>query len=365
MASFLRSFKLLAISFVFLLSVSMDVGGIPEHELFAMVSALRSKGYHLFGNALMTSDIHYEILLGSSLTFFAPTDSALFALDMTTTASDYVQTLRIHIVPRRFSVLFLHSLPYGSSLPTLLPHHQIFISEDRTLDSNLLTVNGVDVVFPGLFYSRDIAVHGLSSILLLRHRRHSPIGYGQALPQSTANSTTNDTKTLSPIKKVADLDGISPAFSPDCISVDRCLSPAETPIANPPKDVQIAPVHGSQACEPSYDQCLSDSAEIPTANPPEEGSPVNLEGHLFKDFIPPVTPAVMPPDDRLPVDYSSKADSPDTHPNLEVHSALAAEYSMSKSGGAPVEICGGKYEEGMTMNKGIRTDNPYCSVAGD
>ncbi|XP_042509293.1 uncharacterized protein LOC122084946 [Macadamia integrifolia] len=250
-----------------MVSLSNGVYGIPEQELLEMVTALRSRGYKLFCNALMTSDIHDEILSGSSFTFFAPTDSALFALDMATTATYYVQTLRFHVVPGRFSMLFLRSLPSISSFSTLLPHKHIFISHERMPNSNLIAVNNVEIVFPGLFYSRDIAVHGLSSILILRHN-----GSAHAQPQSTAKSAANDTNTLSPSMNVADLDRISP-------------------IANSP-------------------------------------------------------------DDRLPVDYSSYEESPDTHPYWNLYSAPAPEQSKSEFGETPVEICGG-HEKVLKTDNGI------------
>ncbi|KAF6163696.1 hypothetical protein GIB67_036156 [Kingdonia uniflora] len=133
-----------------------------------MLTTLRIKGYNLFGNAITTSDIHYEILAGTSFTFFAPTDSSLFALDMTATASDYVLTLRYHVLPRRFSITDLrsNSSSNGSEIPTIAANRDLYVTVERSSEGgDVVSVNGVDVVLPGLFYGRNVAVHGLSGIL--------------------------------------------------------------------------------------------------------------------------------------------------------------------------------------------------------
>ncbi|XP_004485523.1 uncharacterized protein [Cicer arietinum] len=147
---------------------------IPNRELDSMLSTLRARGYDLFCNAIVTSDLRIDLLsfddansnYTHSFTFFAPTDSSLFALDMTQTASSYTDTLRYHIIPRRLSLAELRLLPNGYTLPTLLSTRRVPVT--RRTGSSVTTVGGVDLAFPGLFYGRHVAVHGLSGILTLR-----------------------------------------------------------------------------------------------------------------------------------------------------------------------------------------------------
>jgi hypothetical protein len=147
---------------------------IPNREFDSMLTTLRSRGYHLFCNAILTSDLRIDLLAFEdansdethSFTFFAPTDSSLFALDMSQTASSYTDTLRYHIIPRRLSLAELRRLPNGYSLPTLLSTRRISVT--RRAGSSITVVGGVDVAFPGLFYGRHVVVHGLSGILHIR-----------------------------------------------------------------------------------------------------------------------------------------------------------------------------------------------------
>ncbi|XP_071725633.1 uncharacterized protein [Rutidosis leptorrhynchoides] len=154
---------------------SVIVTGIHEGELNVMFGVMRARGYHLFANAIATSDIHYDLRSDGNFTLFAPINSALFSLDMTMAASNYVTTVRYHVVPRRMSIADLLSLPPGSnSIPTLNSGQNIVVEQRRSLRS-LITVGGVDIVVPGLYYGRDVAVHGLEGILEYRphHRRSS------------------------------------------------------------------------------------------------------------------------------------------------------------------------------------------------
>ncbi|MED6157421.1 hypothetical protein PIB30_022993 [Stylosanthes scabra] len=181
---------------IYIVSLLMNaVSCIPSAEFDSMMESLRERGYDLFCNAIVTSDLQFDIFAyqnqrrkeeeqeredegntntttrtntnpRNTFTFFAPTDASLFALDMTQTASIYTDTLRFHVVPRRLSVTELRHLPEGYALPTLLSKRRLEIT--RPVSSAGISVGGVEIVFPGLFYSRYIAVHGLSGILSLR-----------------------------------------------------------------------------------------------------------------------------------------------------------------------------------------------------
>ncbi|KAA8536512.1 hypothetical protein F0562_028991 [Nyssa sinensis] len=188
------SVKILTLFVIILLFLPRAVTAIPELELESMLAAVRTRGYNLFCNAITTSDIYYEVLAGTSFTFFAPTDASLFALDMIATSSDYITTLRFHVVPRRFSLSDLRTLPPGSSLHTLVPLHDISIERLPSLGFDIITANGINVVVPGLFYGRDIAVHGLGGILSFR----SQIGQRQDSPPppSEANFSGNHSSVV-------------------------------------------------------------------------------------------------------------------------------------------------------------------------
>jgi|UniRef100_A0A2N9HFA5 hypothetical protein len=157
---------------------------IPSSELESMLSALRARGYNLFSNAIATSDLQFDLLCHSDnhisnayhnddyfFTFFAPTDSSLFALDMTQTAPYFTDTLRLHVVSRRLSFSQLRRL-HLSSLPTLIPSRHLRLTTKPQIHDHrrllVVSVNDVDVVFPGLYYGRYVAVHGLNGILNLR-----------------------------------------------------------------------------------------------------------------------------------------------------------------------------------------------------
>ncbi|KAG6652953.1 uncharacterized protein LOC122309683 [Carya illinoinensis] len=205
--------------FILLLSLSgavRPVNSIPEREFDSMLGALRARGYNLFfSNAITTSDLHLQLLSDSLspqithgnntrpsfFTLFAPTNSALFALGMTQTASSYTDTLRLHIVPRRLTLSGLRSL---ASLPTLLPSRSLRVTT-RPVSSRhglrstrlILSVDNIDVVFPGLYYGRYVAVHGLNGALSLGLQSPLPQGF----PHPDHSSTRRPHRFLLPVNR--------------------------------------------------------------------------------------------------------------------------------------------------------------------
>ncbi|CAL9759463.1 unnamed protein product [Musa acuminata subsp. burmannicoides] len=156
---------------VFLCS-SNTVAPISENEVDSAIAALRSSGYALFGNGIAVSDLLFDLLHhgpNASFTLFAPTDAALFALDMAYPAAAYLRVLRQHVAVRHLTHHSLRSIPSGTPVPTLLLSRDLIISHRRDpvggegLD--VATVDGVDVVLPGIFHCKDLAVHGLNGIL--------------------------------------------------------------------------------------------------------------------------------------------------------------------------------------------------------
>ncbi|KAJ4966161.1 hypothetical protein NE237_018010 [Protea cynaroides] len=165
---------LLALSIFVLLSFQIvAVAGMTEGELETAIDALRSKGYDLFSNAIETSDLQYDLLdSGESFTIFAPAGGSLSSLDLASQASDYIQTLRFHVSPRRFTFSDLRSLsmsqvPYVDSL---LHNHALYVAINNITQTNSdsMIVDGVQISVPDLYLGPSIAVHGLDGILAIR-----------------------------------------------------------------------------------------------------------------------------------------------------------------------------------------------------
>ncbi|KAJ0743893.1 putative FAS1 domain-containing protein [Helianthus annuus] len=159
---------------IFLLLITaintVAVTAVPEHEYSSLLSALRNRGYHVFANAITTTDLYYDIISGGNFTFFAPIDSVLFTLDMSMSAADYTSTMRLHVVPHRLSFSDLRNLPYGlNSFSTLLPDHQIHVVNPMPLPLPII-VEGVYIAVPDLYTDVHVVVHGLESIIDFRSK---------------------------------------------------------------------------------------------------------------------------------------------------------------------------------------------------
>ncbi|BAT86808.1 hypothetical protein LR48_Vigan09g269000 [Vigna angularis] len=224
----------------------------PTREFDSMLSTVRARGYDLFCNAIVTSDLQMDILshqndnnaTSRAFTFFAPTDASLFALDMTQTASTYTDTLRFHVVPRRLSLAHLRLLPDGYTLPTLLPQRLLQLTRRNT---SAIAVGGVDVAFPGLYYGHYFAVHGLAGILSPRSNVYpspspspSPSQFAPPIrSRSSPNSPANQ-PVLAPVPNFASLrvppvEAPASATSPVGSSEEESEWKGYTPAGLPPR----------------------------------------------------------------------------------------------------------------------------------
>ncbi|KAK9096407.1 hypothetical protein Sjap_021904 [Stephania japonica] len=196
---------LLLLLHLFILNGAFVADAVPESELQEMLSALRSRGYNLFANAITASDLRFDVLAGERFTFFAPTDSALFALDMKATASSYLTSLALHIAPRRrLTAADLRSFATARSsssarppiLRTLLPNRsvRVSVSMKRSPESYVINVGGVAVSVPGLFYGLHVAVHGLDGIL---SRKSSVLDL--SAPSPSDGDLSSDVNRISPV----------------------------------------------------------------------------------------------------------------------------------------------------------------------
>ncbi|XP_019708327.1 uncharacterized protein [Elaeis guineensis] len=277
---------------LFLLSLQ-PTNSISDPELDAAISALRSRGYNLFGNAITTSDLRFDLLRpNSSYTLFAPTDSTLFALDMASSAAAYVRALRHHIALRRLPLPALRALPPGSHLPTLAPRGNIAISRRRqSPNAYFITADGVDVVLPGIFYGQDVAVHGLAGIL----PRHCHEVSGRPVPPSRSSDPH-----LPPCLSADTTNQWSPAPSPTAgISpvVPETQTPAPTPDAHLPPYLSADPPD-KWPPEPSPTADLSPMVPETQTPTPTPGSRSTFSVAVPPSYIdgvqPPMEPGVAP-----------------------------------------------------------------------
>ncbi|KAK9989174.1 hypothetical protein SO802_029413 [Lithocarpus litseifolius] len=246
---------------VVILLLSLPGGVKPVHcistgDMESMLSALRARGYNLFSNAIATSDLQFDLLCTNAnantntnasngddyfFTIFAPTDAALFALDMTQTAPFFTDTLRLHVVPKRLSFSQLQRLS-SANLRTLLPSRDLHVTtrhlsppppppshpqhhHNRRRRVVVVSVNEIEVVFPGVYYGRYVAVHGLNGILTLRGppqcSSSSPVR--SVLPQLT-DVCSNRNRTAPPPPPQG-FRGYSPANSPSYLGASPGLAP--------------------------------------------------------------------------------------------------------------------------------------------
>ncbi|KAK3230840.1 hypothetical protein Dsin_002721 [Dipteronia sinensis] len=209
MAAHNTSFKILSLlTLLTLLSSSATVTAISTEDVDAVLLLLRAQGHALFANAISTSDLLFDILSLPSLTLLAPTDPTLFALDMTNTPPFYISTLRLHALPLRLSWSQLRLLSNGSLLPTLLYSHELLVLRRRQVNTFVVHGGGggdgdsgstVDVVMPGLYYSRDVAVHGLGGILTLRSKIDASANLS---PPQVPSNNKNRTVFFPPVPRI-------------------------------------------------------------------------------------------------------------------------------------------------------------------
>ncbi|CAL0334333.1 unnamed protein product [Lupinus luteus] len=279
---------------------------ISTTEFDSMLDTLRVRGYNLFCNAILTSDLQFDLQdsnLNNSFTFFAPTDSSLFALDMTQTASSYTDTLRLHVIPRRLSLPQLRLLRDGYTLPTLLQDRHVSITRR---DASVISVAGVDVLFPGLFYGRDVAVHGLAGILRLRS---NVVDEGSG---SSHSSSPSPAPVLPPVRSAPRTSPQShspvPTPVPKFVSfnVTRRRGSAHSPVASP------APSPFATRREPAAPSPANSIVHAPVVSP----VPVNIsiihapEAETNRRFDPPAISPSRFPDSKIsspPVGLKSEA----------------------------------------------------------
>ncbi|KAI4296288.1 hypothetical protein L6164_036257 [Bauhinia variegata] len=272
MAPGFRSASFFVSTIILFLANANAVSSIPAGEFDSMLDTIRVRGYDLFCNAIVTSDVQFDLLLENSessfrsFTFFAPTDASLFALDMTQTASSYTDTLRLHIVPRRLSLADLLGLPFGYSLPTLLPGRHLNLTRFPLSDG--IAVDGVDIAFPSLYYGRDVVVHGLAGILSLRSPVRSSSN-SASFPRTSLNSSGNSSV-------------LAPSTSPVASPIPQITTSNVTSRnVRPPPPVQMKRTGHAPASEPT---AVDSHSPEPAIFPVIRGNPPTSSPEILGSF---------------------------------------------------------------------------------
>ncbi|XP_028758177.1 putative fasciclin-like arabinogalactan protein 20 [Neltuma alba] len=122
------------------------------------IETLRSTGYYVTASflGLQMNGISNE----AAMTVFAPEDE--MAKNLLANFSEYPSFFLRHVVPCKLLWNDLADLNSGSNLPTMLEGFSINVARS----GGVLALNGVSVVFPNIFHSDKLVVHGVSDALV-------------------------------------------------------------------------------------------------------------------------------------------------------------------------------------------------------
>ncbi|KAL6330126.1 hypothetical protein AAG906_040046 [Vitis piasezkii] len=125
-----------------------------------IIRMLSSNGFVSFAVGLHTvlGGVAQDFTSLSSVTIFAPPDLALSA----SPSPLLDRIVRFHILPRRLSYIELASLPQKAKIGTLLPDRDLEVTGRVKNSSQVLVINGVDIVAPDVFSSKKFIIHVIS-----------------------------------------------------------------------------------------------------------------------------------------------------------------------------------------------------------
>lgn len=119
---------------------------------------LMSRGYSIMATFL---DLQlFGFMNQTMLTIFTPVDEAIE--EYAKNVSDYSLVFRGHVLPGLFSWQDLVGLRDGTSLQTFSGGLMINVSRS----GDVLVLNGVLVIFPDMYYSERLIMHGLMGLLI-------------------------------------------------------------------------------------------------------------------------------------------------------------------------------------------------------
>ncbi|KAB5516569.1 hypothetical protein DKX38_027217 [Salix brachista] len=135
-----------------------EPSGMDADYLGQASHLLMSRGYSIMGTFL---DVQlFGIKNKTRLTIFAPVDQAME--EYAKNASDYSSIFRHHVVPGLFPRQDLEGFNDGTSLPTFFRGFMI----NLTRSGDVLVLNGVPLIFPDMYQSDWLVIHGLNQLLM-------------------------------------------------------------------------------------------------------------------------------------------------------------------------------------------------------
>ncbi|KAF7119790.1 hypothetical protein RHSIM_Rhsim13G0160500 [Rhododendron simsii] len=154
-----RSSSITTFTILILSLSSASAAAVPEQKLESMLTTLRTRGYTLFANAISATNLLTNILTRDFIHLLRPHRLLLprfwiWLPRQRTTSRPSATTSSPVASQSSISDLFFPLL----RITTLDPNHDV-IQVQRRLVSDVIFVDGVDLVVPGLFYSGEVVVH--------------------------------------------------------------------------------------------------------------------------------------------------------------------------------------------------------------
>lgn len=114
-----------------------------------------------------------------ALTVLAPTDDSL--MNRVSNFTDWRSIFRRHVVPCKLRWSDLADFPDGTRLTTYLKGFNINVNRS----GGVLMLNDMSVIFPDMFYSEGIVVHGIGGILEMQNEIKRPAESSSEVPFKT------------------------------------------------------------------------------------------------------------------------------------------------------------------------------------
>lgn len=130
---------------------------IQSDPVGVLAAALRNRGWSVMASFLDLQFLGFR--RRPALTIFAPADDSL--TDRVGNFTDWRSIFRRHVVPCKLRWSDLADIPDGTRLRTYLKGFNINVNRS----GGVLMLNDMSVVFPDMFYSEGIVVHGIGGIL--------------------------------------------------------------------------------------------------------------------------------------------------------------------------------------------------------
>lgn len=155
---------------------------IQTDPVGALAAALRNRGWSVMASFLDLQFLGFN--KQPALTIFAPTDDSL--MNRVGNFSDWRSIFRRHVVPCKLRWSDLAELSDGTEIRTYLRGFTITVNRS----GGVLMLNDMTVIFPDLFYSEGIVVHGIGGILEMQPKTKREEESSSEIPITTGISPT-------------------------------------------------------------------------------------------------------------------------------------------------------------------------------